>query len=148
MEIQALKLLIVEAEINAVLAKEGTADIPVRDLAVRFLAEGVHIKGKYQALMPMPFETLWVVSIEAGQIVAHLAEFKMVGFGSGMFKGILMDMIVESLQAEEAVRAEGDKLWIDLDRLLARRGFPARTNLTAVRCEPGRFLIESSPISS
>jgi hypothetical protein len=148
MEIHSLKLLVFEQEINAILAREKPGGTPVRDLAVRFLAEGVYIKGKYQALMPMPFETTWKVSVEKGQILAHLTELKVVGFGGAMLKGLLMDVIVESLQADGAVHAEGDRLWIDLDQFLAQRGFPARTNLTAVRCEVGRLLIESSQILS
>ena len=143
MEIQVLKLTIAEPEING-LFREGIAGTQVRDIVVRFLSEGVQIKGKYQTLMPMPFETLWKVSVEAGQIIAHLAELKVVGFGGGMLKGMLMDVIVESFQAEGAVRAEGEKLQIDLDHLLAQRGFPARTNLTSVRCEEGKLWIESS----
>lgn len=148
MEIHSLKLLIAEQEINAILGREITSGTPVRDLAVRLLAEGVHIRGKYQALMPMPFETLWKVSVEAGHIIAHLSELKVVGFGGGMLKGILMDVIVESFQAAGAVQAEGDRLRIDLDQLLAQHGFLARTNLTSVRCEAGRLLIESSQAAS
>jgi hypothetical protein len=145
MEIQSLRLLITEQELNDIAAKEAvTGGSPVRDVSVRLTSEGVRIKGKYHMMMPMPFDTLWIVSVQGGKIAARLSEAKVVGFGAGMLKGVLMDMICETVQADGALRVDGDTLWIDLDRLLAVRGFPARTNLTAVRCSDGQLFIESS----
>jgi hypothetical protein len=144
MEIQALKLLVTEQEVNNLLALDAASGGAVRDLSVRFGADGIAIKGKYQMVMPMPFETLWKVGVEAGHIVAHLLDMKVVGFPAAMLKGSLMSMIVESVQADGALQAQGDTLRVDVDRLLTQRGFPARTNLTGVRCESGALIIESS----
>jgi hypothetical protein len=144
MEIQSLKLLVTEQEVNAMVAREAAAGGTVRDVSVRFTPDGIQVKGKYHMVMPMPFETLWRVGIEGGKIVAQLADVRVVGFPAAMLKGSLMSVIVESLAADGALQAQGDSLRIDLDRLLAQRGFPARTNLTAVRCETGKLFIESA----
>lgn len=144
MEIQALKLLVTEQEVNALVAREAASGGAVRDLSVRFSAEGIAIKGRYQMVMPMPFETLWQVGVEDGKIVAQLVEIRVVGFPAAMLKGSLMSLIVESVQADGALQAQGDALRIDVDRLLAQRGFPARTNLTGVHCAAGQLIIESA----
>jgi hypothetical protein len=144
MEIQVLKLLVTEQEVNALVAREAAGGGTVRDLSVRFGAEGISIKGKYQMVMPMRFETLWKVGVEDGRIVAQLVDMRVVGFPAAMLKGSLMSLIVESIQADGALEAHGDALRIDVDRLLAQRGFPARTNLTGVRCAAGKLIIESA----
>lgn len=144
MEIQSLKLLVSEKEINDLLAREAASGGAVRDLSVRFGAEGISIKGRYQMVMPMPFDTLWKIGVDAGKIVAQLVDAKVVGFPAAMLKGSLMSLIVESIQADGALESQGDTLRIDLDRILAQRGFPARTNLTGVHCAGGQLVIESS----
>jgi hypothetical protein len=144
MEIQALKLVVTEPELNQMLVHAPLAGAPVRDLAVRLLAEGVQVKGKYQAWVSMAFETMWRVEVQKGAILAHLADVKVVGVPAAMIKGMLTDSICAALDAEDAVTADGDLLRIDLDRMLAQRGFPARTNLTGVSCEVGRLIIESA----
>ncbi|MBY0526456.1 MAG: hypothetical protein K2R98_23885 [Gemmataceae bacterium] len=144
MEIQALRLLITEQELNEIATRETKGLGTVRDVSVRLSSAGVHVKGKYHMMMPVPFETLWCVRVQSGKVLAQLADAKVVGFGASMIKGLLMDMICETVQADGALQNDGDTLSLDLDQLLATRGFPARTNLTSVRCEDGRLLIESS----
>jgi hypothetical protein len=144
MEIQVLKLLVSEQEVNDLVAREAASGGAVRDISVRFGAEGISIKGKYQMLMPMPFETLWKVGVERGKIVAQLVDAKVVGFPAAMLKGALMSLVVESIQGDGALESQGDTLRVDVDRLLAQRGFPARTNLTSVHCDGGQLIIESA----
>ena len=145
MEIQALKILITEQEINE-LARRGLSanQAPVRDLRVGFSPAGVMITGTYHGMMRMPFETLWQVSVRQGKIVAQLSELKFVGFAAAMFRSVLMRSISDAIQAEDALEVGEDCLRLDLDRLLALRGFPTRTNLTLVRCEHGSFHIEAN----
>jgi hypothetical protein len=144
MEIQALKLLITEAEVNTIATRHLPADVGVRDLAVRFTPQGIVVRGKYHMVMTMPFETLWQVSVNGGHLAAQLADVKVVGFPAAMLKGVLIGIIRDALNAGDAARVDGESLRIDPDRLLAEHGFPARTNLTAVRCEEGRLFIEST----
>jgi hypothetical protein len=146
MEIHVLKLVVGEKEINQMAAQAPLNGAPVRDLMVRITHEGVHVHGKYQHWVSMAFETLWQVAVREGKIVATLGDVKVAGMPVAMLKGIkgiLMETICATLDADDAAEAAGDTLHIDLDRLLAQRGFPARTNLTSVRCETGRITIES-----
>ena len=145
MEIQVLKILITEQEVNE-LARRGlqNGQAPVRDVYVRFSPAGIMIQGTYQGFMRMPFETLWEVSVRTGKIVATLTDVKFVGFGAAMFRSVLMRSISDAIQAEDALEVGEDCLRLDLDRLLTLRGFPARTNLTLVRCEHGTFHIEAN----
>jgi len=144
MEIHVLKVRITELEIND-LANRGiqAGGASVRDLEVRLTPAGIHVKGTYQTMVRMPFETLWEVAVQNGKIVAKLAELKFVGFGAQMFRSVLMRSICDAVQGEDAIEVQGDSLHLDLDRFLALRGFTSRTNLTAVRCELGSFHIEA-----
>jgi len=144
MEIQALKLVVSEQELNRMAAHAPLSGAPVRDLSVRLTPEGVHVKGKYQAWISMNFETLWKVDVQQGKIVAHLADVKVVGLPAAKIKGMLTESICGALDADGAVEADGDTMRIDLDQMLALRGFPARTNLTGIRCEMGQIIIESA----
>jgi hypothetical protein len=144
MEIQALKLILTEPELNLLLVHAPLTGAPVRDLTVRFAPEGVHVKGKYQAWISMGFETLWRVAVQQGKIVALLTDVRVVGVPAAQIKGMLTQSICAALDSEGAVEADGDTLRIDLDQMLTMRGFPLRTNLTGIRCEAGRVIIEST----
>lgn len=143
MEIHALKLVIDEQEINKLAAQAPLNGVPVRDVTVRITPEGVRVSGKYQAWVSMGFETFWRVAVEEGKIVAHLAEVKVGVMPAAMIKNVLTENICAALEAGDAAEADGDTIRIDLDQLLAHRGFPARTNLTSVRCDAGQITIES-----
>lgn len=143
MEIQALKLLVTEQALNDVLARETRAEGPVRDVAVSFTADGIRVRGKYHMVVPMPFDSHWRVEVADGCLVAHLVDVKVAAFGASMIKGMLLSVLAESIPGG-ALESAGDSLKIDLDRLLAERGFPARTNLKSVRYEPGKLFIECS----
>jgi hypothetical protein len=142
MEIQALKLLVSEKEIN-VFAGMALNGAPVRDVTVRVTTDGVHIRGKYQAWVSVGFETLWQLSIQAGKIRAQMTDVKVVGMPASMIRGMLTEIVGDVLGGEGGIQTENDILWIDLDQVLAQRGFPARTNLSGVLCAVGMITIES-----
>lgn len=144
MEIQTLRLLVSEHDVNQLASRTPLSGSAVRDVAVRITPEGVSVRGKYQAWVSVAFETLWHVAVESGKVRAQLADIKVQGMPAALVKGMLTEMLGEALEVGSGVRAEGEVLWIDLDQILAQQGFPARTNLTGVRCEAGMLTIESS----
>ncbi|HXG13375.1 MAG TPA: hypothetical protein VNK04_26695 [Gemmataceae bacterium] len=144
MEIHALKLLITQDELNAAAARVLPSEAPLRDVKVRLTAEGVYVEGVYAVLMGLPFETRWKVGVREGKLAARLAGIRVIGVGVGMLNGLLMSAVAEAAAREEALQVEGDTVLLDVDRLLARQGFPSRTNLTAVRCAEGQLWIEAS----
>jgi hypothetical protein len=143
MEIHALKLIVSEQDLTRLASQAPLNGAPVRDLAVRITPEGVSIRGKYQAWVSVAFDTLWHTTVQGGKIRAQLTDVKVVGMPAAMVKGMLMDLIAESLALGSGLQAEGEILWIDLDVMLAQQGFPARTNLTAVHCALGLLTLES-----
>jgi hypothetical protein len=143
MEIQALKLVVSEQDINELARQVPLNGAPVRDLLVVITEQGVSVRGRYHAWISVAFETMWLVTIESGKIRAHLADVKVVGMPAALIKGMMTEMLSDSL-ASPGISVEGEVLWIDLDTVLAKQGFPARTNLTGVRCTAGKLFIESA----
>jgi hypothetical protein len=156
MEIQALRLLLTEDDLQR-LADEGARDhLSVRDLRLQIVPEGLHVAGTYPtSFMDVPFATLWDLSVRTGKLAARLVRIQ-TGNGDGdsvleMFslispgavRATLMNAVARALQGEEGLRVEGETVLVDLDRLAARRGLPLRTNLTGVRCGQGCLVLES-----
>lgn len=144
MEIQALKLTLSEDDINRLASQAPLDGAPIRDVSVSISPEGVAVRGKYQAWVSVAFDTLWQTSVQGGKIRAQLADVKVVGMPAALIKGLLMDMVGEMLDLGGGITTEGEVLWIDLDLVLTQRGFPARTNLTAVHCAAGLLTIEAA----
>lgn len=157
MEIQALRVLVSQEDINGLLGRVlEDQRLDVRDLRVRLTAEGVTIAGIYETrIMDVPFESLWELSAARGQAVARLAGFTLLGgaagkaFGvadflaKGSLRGILMQALADAVRHEPGLRVEGDALYCDVDELLARQGLAVRTNLTSIRCAAGQLTIEA-----
>jgi hypothetical protein len=144
MEIVSLKLWLSEEDLNKLIAKHTPPDQPIRDLQVKLHPEGVRVTGAYPVtFFNVRFDTLWALSVQAGRLVAHLAELKVAGAPAGLVRGMLMEMLGAQLEEEEGVRVEGENIVVDPDALIGRLGLTGRTNLTAVRCEAGRIVIEA-----
>jgi hypothetical protein len=157
MEIQALKLLISQQEINDLVAHRLPPNLPVRDVRVRLAPEGVTVTGVYDHTLHVPlfgpkkvsasFETLWKVAVAGGKVAVRLHDVSVGVPGVGdLLKGKIMDSIGNFAKQEDSLQISNDThtITLDLDRLLAKRGFPARTNLTAVWCNYGNIIIESN----
>jgi hypothetical protein len=144
MEIHDLKVLFTEDEINRALARGLPRNVPLREVNVRLTEEGIHVKGVYALLLGVPFETRWELSVRQGKLAARLAGVKVIGMGAGILTNALMSALGAAAAHEDAIGVEGDTVLLDPDQLLAKQGFPSRTNLTAVRCGEGRVWVEAS----
>src|SRR5581483_1904405 len=102
-----------------------------------------------------PFATLWQLAVRGGKVTARLVRIQTGdGDGSalevfslispGAVRGTLMGAIARALQGEDGLHVEGETVVVDPDRLAARRGWPVRTNITAVRCGQGVLVLEAS----
>ena len=69
---------------------------------------------------------------------------KVAKLGAGMIKGVLLGILSDAAEKIEGAQLEGDTLTLDVDRILASRGYEVRTNLKTVRCQAGSLLIESA----
>jgi hypothetical protein len=144
MEVQALKLLITERDLSALAAKAAEQNEQLSDMQIRITTESVVVAGVLQLFMRVPFETYWQPAIREGKLAATLVELKVVGFAAGMLKGVLLRMLADEAEKEDAIRVEADTVLVDADRLLTKTGLSVRTNLSALRCVPGQLVIEAT----
>ena len=157
MEIQALRLLLTEQDLYQFAVRGAGAHELIRDLRLQVAPEGVHVAGTYPtSLMDFPFATLWHLSVRGGKLLARLGRvqtgngngdsaldvFSLIG--PGAVRATVMTALARALQGEEGLHVEGETVLVDPDRLAARRGWPVRLNLVAVRCGQGALLIESA----
>jgi hypothetical protein len=141
MEIQALRIIATEADLNDLAAKLFPQKDNLRDVRINLVPQGVRVTGKYQTVIGIPFDTLWEVSISEGKIVARLAKLKAGALSLGLARGYVLDAIADAVGIVELC---DETLLFDLDALLCEKGMPLRTNLTSVRCDDGHLIIESS----
>jgi hypothetical protein len=73
-----------------------------------------------------------------------LTGIKVGGLGAGMVKRVLLGALADAAHQVPGLHLDQDTLVLDLDQLLASRGYPVQTNLTVVQCSEGSLLIESS----
>jgi hypothetical protein len=144
MEILSLKLSLSEADLNNLVARHLGSDQPVRDLQVRLRPEGVGISGAYRvAFFNVRFETLWALSVQGREVAAQLTDLRVAGAPAGLVRESLLEMIGANIAREEGARVEGESILVDPDLMLGRLGLTGgRANLTAVRCEEGRVVVE------
>jgi hypothetical protein len=141
-EIQALKLLLTEQDLNQLVARALTDVQPVRDVQVRLTPEGIGVSGIYPtALLKVHFDTLWQPFVRDGKAAARLTDLKVVGFGGGLLRKVLLGILADAAKLEDALKVEDDTVLFDLDRALARQGLTGRTNLSAVQCQEGALLL-------
>jgi hypothetical protein len=140
-EIRSLTFVATEADLNELAAKMAPRLNAIRDLRLGIIPEGIRVSGTYQALFGFPFLTLWQVSVSEGKVVARLATLKAGPLSLGLVKGYLLDAIAE---AATVLELRDDALVFDVNALLQEKGWPVRTNLTAIRCDQGTLTIESS----
>jgi hypothetical protein len=144
MELQALKLLVTEQDINELLARNLTGDNGLENVQVRIAPEGVYVTGEYPMLVRVGFETLWELDAQAGKVHARLAGLKAMGLPATVFKSAVLKAIEEAVQQENWLAFQNDTMVVDVDRLLADKGIRAKTNLNTVRCLAGELIIESA----
>jgi hypothetical protein len=143
MHIQTLKLLVSEQDVND-LARHLPDDQPLENLTIHLAPEGVTVKGEYPLFVRVAFETVWELGVQGGKVVARLADLKAMGLPAVVFKGTVLKAIEEAVQKEPWLSFNDEAITLDVDRLLAERGMPLTTNLSAIRCEAGLLIVEAA----
>jgi hypothetical protein len=144
MEIQSLRVLVREDEINRHLPRVVPPDAGVENLRVRFVPEGVIVAGEYPTFMlRVSFETLWEVAAAAGKVQAKLASVKVGGLPAKLLRGVLMKAIRDAAANQPGLHVDEEAVSLDPARVLAAHNVPVEVYLTAVRPGPGHLLIEA-----
>jgi hypothetical protein len=113
----------------------------IRDLRISIVPEGIRVRGTYQQLFGIRFQTLWQVFVSQGKVVARLAELKAGSLSLNFLKTYLLDTIAA---AATVLEHRDETLLFDVNALLQDKGWPVRTNLTSIRCDYGSLTVESS----
>ncbi len=143
MEIQTLKIILTESDLNGLVHKHLPDDQPLENIQVRVAPEGIYVKGVYPLFISVSFETLWEVSIQAGRLTARLASLRALGIPGNVFKSGILKLIADAAKSEDWIKLDKETLVADLDGMLLKNGLPARTNLTRLMCEPGKIILEA-----
>lgn len=140
MEIRSLTFVATEADLNELASQILPRIERIRDLRISIVPEGIRVRGTYQQLFGIRFQTLWQVSVSQGKVVARLAELKAGSLSLNFLKAYLLDTIAAAATVPEL---RDETLLFDVNALLQDKGWPVRTNLTSIRCDYGSLTVES-----
>ena len=140
MEIRSLTFVATEADLNELASQIFPRIERIRDLRISIVPEGIRVRGTYQQLFGIRFQTLWQVFVSQGKVVARLAELKAGSLSLNFLKTYLLDTIAAGATVLEL---RDETLLFDVNALLQDKGWPVRTNLTSIRCDYGSLTVES-----
>jgi hypothetical protein len=144
MEIQSLRMLLAEQDVNQLLKEHLPKEYAVENPRVRISTEGVLFAGEYPTVfIKVPFETLWEMSVVNGLLLARLAAIKVSGVPASMFRGVLMDVIQEAVSREAGVHLEDEVIHINIVEAARARKVPLRMHLKTVQHRDGVLVIEA-----
>jgi hypothetical protein len=139
-EIRSLTFVATEADLNELASQIFPRIERIRDLRISIVPEGIRVRGTYQQLFGIRFQTLWQVFVSQGKVVARLAELKAGSLSLNFLKTYLLDTIAA---AATVLELRDETLLFDVNALLQDKGWPVRTNLTSIRCDYGSLTVES-----
>jgi hypothetical protein len=139
-EIRSLTFVATEADLNELASQIFPRIERIRDLRISIVPEGIRVRGTYQQLFGIRFQTLWQVFVSQGKVVARLAELKAGSLNLNFLKTYLLDTIAA---AATVLELRDETLLFDVNALLQDKGWPVRTNLTSIRCDYGSLTVES-----
>jgi hypothetical protein len=138
-EIQFLKFRVSEADLNDLANKTFSWPDVIRNVRFAVVPEGVRVIGTYQRLIAIPFQVLWQVSVAEGKVIGRIERLKVGFLTLGFFKPYLLNLIA----AATGIAIRDEMLILDLDALLADRGWPISVNLSSIRFNYGSLVLES-----
>jgi autonomous glycyl radical cofactor GrcA len=143
MELQSLKLVVTDADVDQVLAEFAPRDLEVRDLRVAFTPAGVRVTGATSVLLfSVSFETLWEVALRDGRVVARLSSLKVAGVAAGKLRGVLLKVLRDAVGKAPGITVEDEVVAVDVNAALRARHVPLQVRLKAVRCLDGSVVLE------
>ena len=101
MEINALELILTDADLAALIEKHSPPDLPIEDLKVTFRPEGVCVQGSYPMLVRVNFECWWTVEAADGKVRCAIAKLKAMGMPAMVFKSAVLK-VLEGVAKDES----------------------------------------------
>jgi hypothetical protein len=141
MELEALRLVILEEDLNRLARERTPPEAPVKEVQARVTSEGLSIAGKAATVT---FESHWTIGVVDRKLEIRLRDIHAGWLPAGMLRGMLVNSLRDAAARTPGVQVEEEFIRVDPDVVLAHYGVPLKTNLTAVRCEAGRVVIEAA----
>lgn len=146
MVVQKLMLVLEEADVVSRLRKGLDSVGQVRDVSFSLVPGLVRIGGKFQAGIPIPFDTQWSVDLQEG---GRRLGVKLAGVSVGFFglsaetvTSQIMGALAQRLQSVPGLAVEGDTLVLDPAVLLAEKGVRLGAEIRCVEVKQGCVEIE------
>ncbi len=144
MHIETLRLRVSGEELHALLLEHLPQDAGVENLELTLTADGVQMTGKYTGmLLPLSFDTLWVLGVAEGQLRAQLAQVRVAGFPATKLRSVLLAVLAENIAGVAGLQVSDDRIHLDVNALLQDQGIPVRIPLSAVHCQTGWIILEA-----
>jgi hypothetical protein len=144
MEIQSLRMLLAEQDVNQLLKDHLPKEYAVENPRVRISEQGILFAGEYPTVfVKVPFETVWEMAVADGLLLAKLAAIRVSGVPASMFRGVLLDVIQEAVSREAGVHLEDEVIHINLEQAARARKVPLRMKLKRVQHSDGVLVIEA-----
>ncbi len=147
MDVHALKMIIADADLNALAAKLMPPDSPLENVSIQVRPEGICVKGVYPLLVNVSFESWWQVGVAHGKVTANMTKLKAFGMPAMVFKSAVLKTLHELSAKERWFEVKGEDVHLDLEFLLSRHACPARLNLRSVVCGDGIIVVEAGKTS-
>jgi hypothetical protein len=144
MEIQQLALVLTEQDLNALVDKHLTDDVPVEKIEMRLSTTGLQVKGEFPLFVNVRFETAWELGIRQGKVTARLDHLKAFGLPVNVFRSMVVKFIAEAAKRIDGLECDNDVIIADIDRLAAREGIQLQSNLRSIECQDGRIVVKAS----
>jgi hypothetical protein len=143
MELYALRLSFSEQDLNELLRKYIPKDTEVEDLRLKLADHAVHITGIYPFFIPVRFETIWELGVEAGHASARLTSFKAMGVPGNIFKSAVVKIVEDIAKHEHWIRIVGDRFLADIELACAKYAVAAHLHLKSIQVRTGMVLVEA-----
>jgi len=146
MIIQALRVVLEEAELAAKLKDGLAAASQLKEVTFSLVPGAVKVGGKFQVGFSIPFETEWTVSVlDAGRgLAVRLAQVSvgMIGLSAAMVSSQVMNALSQKLQGVAGLVVENDAVLLDPAVLLASKGVRLAATVRRIDVMRGSVEIE------
>ncbi len=146
MIIQALKVVLEEAELASKVQERLGAVKQLKEVTFGMVPGAVTVGGKFQMGFAIPFETRWTVEVveqgrRLGVRLAHVS-VGMIGMSAALVTSQVMGALAQKLQGVSGVSIENEVILVEPAVLLAAKGIRLDAPVKRINVMQGRLEIE------
>lgn len=147
MEIQSLRLRVVDRDLEAVVAEFAQKAEGVEGLKGRFTPEGVEVTGMYPTpLFRVSFHTTWALEAAGPDLHVRLVGLNVMGVPGGFLRGMLMRMAKDAIEGRPGMRVDGETVVLTVAEVAKAKGAEVEINFTSVKLGEGEAIVEAAPV--